>query len=155
MKTKILLRAALLSAMLISGTMVFSQDTTAQRILGFIDSNLGKRIESGMCGQIVLKAYGKKLYAHTYKESKCKVRVPKPGDMIEFTNTTFCKNNDGKPYTLSSHIGIVYHVYENGDITYADNWGEGRTVTISNMNYKKIEKGTITFYRADYALINK
>lgn len=151
MKTKILLRAALLSAMLISCTMVFSQDATAEKIISFVDANIGKKVAGGGCFDLVTKAHGD---VHWYekkwkKKAIYRVRMgsPKPGDIIEFTNAVFCKRNDGVEYRLPSHVGIVYQVLENGNIVYADNWGSGATVVLNTMNYKAVKKGKIAFYR--------
>jgi len=158
MKAKFLLLLTLALLTLISCVPACSQDTLSQRVISFVDGNMGKKVGTGVCGDLLVKAYGMKLYAWSYENKKARVKTPAPGDMIVFDKVKY-EDEDGI-HSAPKHGGIVYEVLPWGGIVFAEqNAGvknlKDSKVILTTIDYNNLITGKITFYRPDYALIEK
>jgi hypothetical protein len=117
------------------------------KLLAFVDANMGKKVGGGYCFDLIVSAQND-IHWHNDKWGKRAFHMkasPKPGDIMEFIDVIYV-DGQGVTHRAPSHVGIVYEVRGNGEITYADN-GFNHVVTLNDMNYKKIKKGKIRFYR--------
>lgn len=129
-----------------------TSSVSAEDVIDFIDSSMGKKVGNGICFNLVEYAYGdkKEFIKKWCDKKKYRIKTPEVGSAIEFDNVVYY-NKYGKNI-IPSHIGIVYEIGANGNIIYAEqNVNVSKKnkshVILSEMNYKKIKSGKIRFYR--------
>mgnify|MGYP001608440941 CR=1 FL=1 len=124
-------------------------------IIKFVDDNMGKRVENGLCYQLVKGAMinnsgDKAWWTHNYKWSvlfrhRVRMKNAVAGDMIDFSNVEM---SDG--VTAKSHVAIVYKVLDNGVFMIAEqnvNCSQKNSkVVLNRMDMRDLEKGKIKFY---------
>jgi len=131
-------------------------DDYGQKIISFVDKNMGKKVKHGICFDLVHAAHGdnRAFIEKWCTKRKYKVKDPKPGDSIEFEDVIYY-NNKGSRCVAISHIGIVYKNLGDGNLIMAEqNVGVKRgnpskVILSQSFNYKKISCGKIKFYRFD------
>jgi len=131
------------------------------KIVKYLDSVMGKRVDRGECWDL---AAGALAYSGAYFDRSSKKSVliygrrvdPRrdeifPGDLIQFENV---KVQWKKRYTtfnesMSHHTAIVYKVNAPGNyqIAHQNTQHTGRRVGVSNFRLDRMIKGRVMFYR--------
>lgn len=131
------------------------------KIITYVDSVMGKKVDRGECWDL---AAGALAYSGAYFDRSSMKTVtiygrklnPKkeeviPGDLIQFENIEMKWTEGNTTYSaaMGQHTAIVYKVNASGDFEIAhqntSDWG--KKVGVSNFNLNHVTKGKVMIYR--------
>ncbi|CAD5276833.1 MULTISPECIES: hypothetical protein [unclassified Imperialibacter] len=131
------------------------------KIITYLDSVMGKKVDRGECWDL---AAGALAYSGAYfdrssmktvtiygRELNYKKEEVLPGDLIQFENVELAWKDGNTTYkeTMGQHTAVVYKV--NGPLNYEiahQNTGQwGKKVGVSNLNLNNLAKGKLWIYR--------
>ncbi|MEQ8533594.1 MAG: hypothetical protein RIF36_22480 [Imperialibacter sp.] len=131
------------------------------KIITYLDSVMGKKVDRGECWDL---AAGALAYSGAYfdrssmktvtiygRELNYKKEEVLPGDLIQFENVELAWKDGNTTYkeTMGQHTAVVYKV--NGSLNYEiahQNTGQwGKKVGVSNLNLNNLAKGKLWIYR--------
>ncbi|MEQ9378153.1 MAG: hypothetical protein RIG68_23385 [Imperialibacter sp.] len=131
------------------------------KIITYLDSVMGKKVDRGECWDL---AAGALAYSGAYfdrssmktvtiygRELNYKKEEVLPGDLIQFENVELAWKDGNTTYkeTMGQHTAVVYKV--NGSLNYEiahQNTGQwGKKVGLSNLNLNNLAKGKLWIYR--------
>jgi hypothetical protein len=131
------------------------------KIITYLDSVMGKKVDRGECWDL---AAGALAYSGAYfdrssmktvtiygRELNYKKEEVLPGDLIQFENVELSWKDGNTTYkeSMGQHTAIVYKV--NGPLNYEiahQNTGQwGKKVGVSNLNLNNLAKGKLWIYR--------
>lgn len=126
-----------------------------QKIIQYIDSKIGKKIDRGECWDLAAGALSevgcehKSLYVYGTKLNY-KTEELLPGDILQFENVKVKYTKGSTTYfeTMVHHTAIIYKVKNGLDLIIADQNGEqGKKVALDDLNLEHVVKGSIYAYR--------
>jgi hypothetical protein len=131
------------------------------KIITYLDSVMGKKVDRGECWDL---AAGALAYSGAYfdrssmktvtiygRELNYKKEEVLPGDLIQFENVELAWKDGNTTYkeTMGQHTAVVYKV--NGPLNYEiahQNTGQwGKKVGVSNLDLNNLAKGKLWIYR--------
>jgi hypothetical protein len=129
----------------------FIAPTVNEKIIAFVDKNLGKKVGTGQCWDLAsaaLNSAGAKWTSPWGFGTKLNYSTEpvKPGDIIRFKNVKF--KNGNFIGTYPEHTAIIYKVKKKGEWKIAEQNNNARLfVIISDFHLAWKTKGTIEIYR--------
>ncbi|MBU2912794.1 hypothetical protein [Reichenbachiella agariperforans] len=152
---------SVLSVLLISLSLQTELPELNQKIVRYVDSVMGTKVDRGECWDL---AAGALKYSGAYFDRSSMKTIsiygrklnPKkedilPGDLIQFENVEMKWKDGNTTYsaTMAQHTAIVYQVNEpmNYEIAHQNTGEWGKKVGVSNFRLDQVTKGKVMIYR--------